>query len=261
MNRPVWIDNAYLALTNRLFAIWPQRKPSQDKMAACRLISHRGEYDNINRIENTLPAFDLAQEQKIWGIEFDIRWTKDLVPVVSHDPDCRRLFQSDIIINQVTAQALRAEVPQMPTLQEVIERYGKSLHLMIEFKQEDYPDASRQNQCLKDLFAQLTPGEDYHFLSLYPEMFAYFTYPPPKTFIPIVQVSAKQLSRQVFEKQWGGITGHYLLLNQQYINKHCQADQHVGTGIVTSRNCLYREINRGVEWIFCEPAIKMKQYL
>jgi glycerophosphoryl diester phosphodiesterase len=36
--------------------------------------------------------------------------------------------------------------------------------------------------------------------------------------------------------------------------KHRKNGQPVGTGYPASKNCLYREINRGVEWIFSNNA-------
>jgi glycerophosphoryl diester phosphodiesterase len=57
----------------------------------------------------------------------------------------------------------------------------------------------------------------------------------------------------------GGIAGHYLLLNDRIKQRHIQAGQKIGTGFIRSRNCLYREMNRGVEWIFSNEAVSMQQ--
>ena len=41
-----------------------------------------------------MDAFVLAEEKGVFGIELDFRWTKDLVPVVVHDPDLCLLYTS-----------------------------------------------------------------------------------------------------------------------------------------------------------------------
>ena len=61
-------------------------------MRNCKIISHRGEHDNVQVLENTLQAFARARESGVWGVECDIRWTADQVPVIHHDPGGSRLF-------------------------------------------------------------------------------------------------------------------------------------------------------------------------
>ena len=79
----------------------PQKLPDKNRLQDCKIISHRGEHDNINVFENTLAAFDLIKERGIWGIELDIRWTKDLLPVVFHDKSLKRLFKSDCKLSKI----------------------------------------------------------------------------------------------------------------------------------------------------------------
>ena len=47
-----------------------------------KVIAHRG--DHTIHPENTLPAFQAALDANAFGIEFDVRLTADLVPVVFH---------------------------------------------------------------------------------------------------------------------------------------------------------------------------------
>ena len=84
-------ERVFQVAVDALFAAWPRPKPEESALRRCRIISHRGEHDNVTVFENTLPAFDMARDHGVWGIECDIRWTKDLVPVVYHDADLRRL--------------------------------------------------------------------------------------------------------------------------------------------------------------------------
>lgn len=53
------------------------------------------------------------------------------------------------------------------------------------------------------------------------------------------------------------VCGHYLLLNAQLVAQHRAKGQKIGTGFATSRFCFYREVNRGVDWIFTNHALKL----
>ncbi len=236
----------------------PQKHPDKQRLYDCKIISHRGEHDNLNVLENTLASFDLIKEKGIWGIEFDIRWTKDLIPVLFHDKDLKRLFQSDIEVSKITQSDLKKKFPAVPTLSEVITRYGGKMHLMAEIKEEVYPDPAYQNSVLQDLFSSLKAEKDFHFISLSPAMFKLIGFVPSTTFLPIAQLNIRQLSEISIQKDYGGILGHYLLLTQEYLNKHKMQNQMVGTAYINSRNSLFRELNRGVEWIFSNNAIEIQ---
>jgi glycerophosphoryl diester phosphodiesterase len=236
------------------------RNPSQIKRNSnsVKIVSHRGEHDNKTVYENTIPAFDRANEAGVWGIEFDIRWTRDLQPVVFHDRDLLRLFKSNMEINNATLTELKTHFKWIPTLYEVVQKYGKKMHFMVEIKKETYPDPAYQNNVLKDLFHQLTPELDFHFIALYPEMFTFINFVPLSTFVPSARFNVKQLSDQALKKGYGGIAGHYLLINNGLLNKHHTQHQRIGTGYIRSKNSLFRELNRGVEWIFSNHAVQLQ---
>jgi len=129
---------------------------------------------------------------------------------------------------------------------------------MIEIKAETYPDPARQNDIFKDYFSSLEPRIDYHLMSLTPQMFDLITFVPASTLIPIATLNMVQLSELALEKDYCGVAGHYLLLNNAKLAKHGKKGQHVGTGYPASKNCLFREINRGVEWIFSNNAAELQ---
>jgi len=205
-------------------------------------------------IENTIEAFHRAYEKGIWGIELDVRWTKDLHPVIIHDPDLKRVFGIDLTIGEVTRDKLKSRCPAVPSLAAVIKKYSKKLHFMVEIKAETYPDPERQNDILKDCFSSLEPRMDYQLMSLTPQMLDLITFVPASTLIPIATLNMVQLGGLALEKNYCGVAGHYLLLNNAKLAKHRKKGQHVGTGYPASKNCLFREINRGVEWIFSNNA-------
>jgi glycerophosphoryl diester phosphodiesterase len=92
-------------------------------------------------------------------------------------------------------------------------------------------------------------------------MFDLITFVPPSTFIPIAMLDMARFSKLALEKGYGGVAGHYLLLTDAILKKHRQKDQLVGTGYPGSKNCLFREVNRGVEWIFSNNAGQLQEII
>jgi len=256
-----WAERLFFRTADLWAKAVPRTAPSNEKLRSCTLIAHRGVYDNRVILENSLDAFDRALSLGIWGIELDIRWTKDMAPVVIHDPDCRRVHARDIVIAETTLNALTGSLPEIPTLEQVILRYGRKLHLMVEIKNDFFKDPERQNKVLADLFSALTPGRDFHLISLNPKVFDRLTFAPPSCLLPIARHNAGRLSRLSIEKAYGGLTGHFVLIGKNMIRRHHDRGQKVGTGFVNSRNALYREINRGVDWIFSDCADKIQQII
>lgn len=236
------------------FRIFPQDIPDHYLLREVKIISHRGEHNNREVIENTMHAFNRAYRSHVWGIELDIRWTADLHPVVIHDAATTRLFHKDIKVANVTLDFLKERIPQIPTLEEVIKQYGHKMHLMIEIKNEHYPDPVQQNKILSRIISPLIPVKDYHFLALDPKIFENITFVPLTAFLTVSEMNTKKLSRIALQKRFGGIAGHYLLVTNNLISDHQKVNQQVGTGFISSRNALFREINRGVDWIFSNRA-------
>jgi glycerophosphoryl diester phosphodiesterase len=248
------IERRLEQIIDTFYAYWPQPFPGIDRLMGCKIISHRGEYDNRSVFENTLPALDAAGNAGVWGIEFDVRWTRDLHPVVVHDLDLMRVFGIDANVAELNLETLRARCPQIPLLSEVIARYGRKMHLMVEIKAEKYPKPVRQNEILDHCFAGLEPGDDYHLISLTPQMFDLINFAPVSCFMPIAMWNVRQFSEIALEKHMSGVAGHYFLVSQTTLSRHRTNGQHIGTGYPRSQNCLFREINRGVEWIFSNNA-------
>jgi glycerophosphoryl diester phosphodiesterase len=252
------LEKPFLWTIDCFYKRLPQKYPDKNQIRNGKIISHRGEHDNHKVLENTIAAFDLIKEKGIWGIELDIRWTKDLHPVVCHDKNLNRLFKSDLELNRITLDDLKTKFPAVPSLSEVITRYGSKLHLMVEIKEEVYPDPVYQNSILQDLFSSLEPEKDFHFISLCPDMFKFIDFVPLTTFLPISQLNVRQLSEISIQENYGGLLGHYLFLTKPYLIKHQTQNQMVGTGYIKSRNSLFRELNRGVEWIFSNNAVEIQ---
>lgn len=72
-----------------------------------KIIAHRGLSSKAP--ENTIPAFELAgQQQRYFGIECDIRMTKDNKFVVFHDEDLSRMAKIKRNIKDLTLEELQA---------------------------------------------------------------------------------------------------------------------------------------------------------
>lgn len=242
-----------------IYASLPRRVPDPLALDNCKIVSHRGEHDNINIMENTLPAFEQVYRHGIWGIEFDIRWSKDLHPVVIHDADARRVFQSPLKIRDHTLAEIQTMIPQIPDLKQVIERYGAKLHMMIEIKQEKFPDIKLQRSRLRHLLKELSPAVDFHLLSLDPTLFRVFDIVPNSAMLPVAEFNLKKLSRLAIDRNYAGVCGQYLLLTNSKVDTHRHKAQKVGVGFVNSRACFYRELNRNIDWIFTNDAIKLNR--
>jgi glycerophosphoryl diester phosphodiesterase len=252
------LQSALTSTIDLAAAAIPRRVPSRATLQQCKIISHRGENDNREILENTLAAFAAARAAGVWGVECDIRWTRDLVPVIYHDPGCERLFGDPVTIASLEFSVLRERFPLIPSLQELVGEFAGNTHLMLEIKAESYPKPARQKAILQAILSSLTPGDDYHFLMLDPVLAARVDFVPREFSLLVAEFNLHRLSRECLQQGFGGLMGHYLLLNDTVKRRHEGAGQRVGTGFIHSGNVLFRELNRGVEWIFSNEAVKMQ---
>ncbi len=123
------------------------------------IIAHRGA--SALAPENTLAAFQRAIDDGADGIEFDVRLTKDGVPVVFHDSTLNRLSQIEGRVSNFTAEELQnldvgswfneknpnifnakfaAEiVPTLTQLFDFLHGYQGLIYLELKGKDEDMP--------------------------------------------------------------------------------------------------------------------------
>ena len=108
-----------------------------------RPIAHRGLFDNINIVENTLASFNNAIDND-YAIELDVIMSKDHEVIVFHDYDLKRLANKDLQIKDLTSQELRNILllntdSSIPTLDEVLYAVNGKTPLMIEIKSGNHP--------------------------------------------------------------------------------------------------------------------------
>jgi len=106
------------------------------------VIAHRGA--SAYRPENTLPAYQLAVEQAADMIEIDLHLTRDGAIVISHDSDLKHLGAEGEIgdLDLAEVRALDAgrgsgRCETVPTLTEVLDRFGRRIPFNLEIKRSD----------------------------------------------------------------------------------------------------------------------------
>ncbi|MCP4745176.1 MAG: glycerophosphodiester phosphodiesterase [Desulfobacteraceae bacterium] len=244
-----------------LCAKWPQKSPSAEKLKSCKIIAHRGVHDNLGTIENTLTAFEKAIDIGIWGIEFDVRWSADSVPVVYHDMDLKRLHRSPRLIHKICYEELSELYPSIPSLSEVVRLYGGRLHFMAELKKQPMAEPAMCHRNLFDALEPLKPIKDYHLMALNPGILQTIRQIPAKALVAVSSYLPCSYSQWVIKHNWGGLCSHYALMSSRMIRHHRGRRQSIGTGYPKSRYCLYRELNRGVDWIFTNHATDLQAIL
>lgn len=238
----------------------PFPRPSEEKLRSAKVVAHRGDCTK-GAIENTLPAFRAAKEGGVWGLEFDIHWTRDEVPVICHDPTPERVFGEAQPICDYDAITLRQRLPLIPTLSEILAEFGGKCHLMIELKD---PLNARHAAVLKNLLVTFEPTRDYHIISLQAEALmscVTFDLVPRAALLTISEFNAGAMSDASLAHGFGGYTGQYMLITNDTIRRHHAKGQGIGSGFIDSRRLLYREINRGVDWLFTNRACEIMSYL
>lgn len=236
-------------VVSSFFAIWPQKKSSARNLTKVQIVAHRGIHENNLAKENSMASFQLAVDHKIWGIEFDVRMTKDEVPIIHHDP-----------IENISFHELRKKSPHIPSLEEVVRQFGKKIHLMIEIK-EDYSLQTNRAVKITNVLKSLTPKSDFHLMSFYPEQLEVFTDLPKSCFIDIIWTNPKEIFALNSRLGHGGLAGHFLFITDTQLQTLHKESKVAGVGYPDSKNSLYREVNRSVDFIFTNHPLLLSKFL
>lgn len=248
------LSNYLNSLANYIWALAPGS--STPPSIQPKLVAHRGAHGQ-GIMENTLKAFDLCQQQGIWGIELDIQLTRDAEPVIHHDPDCGRLFnRPDLIIADTNFSSLRQAIPDIPHLDEVVARYGGQLHLMLEIK-NSWRDRAELPQRITESLNLLTPVKDYHLLSLVPDYLEGFAQIPTTAFVDVAETNTQEIIKQNLALGHGAVAGSFALITTASLRQLQHAGKQVGTGMVEKQAILNREVYRGVDWVFSDCILSL----
>ena len=257
---PRWLQLGFMNTVDAAMACVPRSRPSRESLGRCRIIAHRGS-PKSGILENSLDAFEGAIRDGAWAIEFDVRWTKDDVPVIYHDRDLTRLFGLETVLADTEFEKLRSSRPEIATLEEVLKKFGRRAHLMIEVKREREALSRRRLDIFKEHLRDLTPATDFHLMSLHAPSLLACDFVPRRAMLPVAEINVTEVSTLALREKMAGFSGQYALTGAKVVARHLEAGQIVGTGFINSRSVLRRELARGVNWIFTNHAAEVKQLL
>lgn len=124
-----------------------------------KVIGHRGARGLAP--ENTLASFAKALEHDVDEIEFDVRVTKDNVPVMEHDRWMRNPGGERLLVAASTLDELRKHKPELPTLEQAIRTVNRAVPLYIEIKPKEPTDAVVA--CIKQFLQEGWQPDDFRF--------------------------------------------------------------------------------------------------
>ena len=216
------LEKPVFLISNEVFAHLPSRMPSLTKLKKAKIVAHRGAFDNKSIFENTLDSIQACLNSHIWGVELDIRWTKDLKPVIFHDSDLNRMFGVNKKINQLTWKEIKAQYSIIPSLDEVVQQFGHKIHFFFELKNDDAFEKKakigikNQYKKISRALSSLSPIQDFHFMSFDSNQFNYLDNYPSETFIPIAQINIVETMDLAKKNKYAGVACHYLFLSSYY---------------------------------------------
>jgi glycerophosphoryl diester phosphodiesterase len=120
-----------------------------------RLIAHRGGIVDPRYSENSPASLEAAISQGYWGIESDIRETKDHFVITNHDATFQRFYGDKRRVDELSIEEVRrlkanpgGTAPM--TFTELVEAYKGRLHLMLDIKEPEH-DAAFFQEIAKEL--------------------------------------------------------------------------------------------------------------
>jgi glycerophosphoryl diester phosphodiesterase len=190
-------------------------------------------------------SFEKARALGADGIEFDVHFSKDLVPVVHHDVSLQRIFGHPGVLESMTLKEIKAVTPGVPTLEEVLALKG--LHFMIELK---VPMTPAQVIAFTRALEGKTPREDYHLLAIRPELVREHSQTPGAAWMLVGELDLRSRIALSAERGYAGVAGHYLGMSRANVEKLHERGQQAGVGFVPGKNLYNREWSRGVDFVF-----------
>ncbi|MBC7371757.1 MAG: glycerophosphodiester phosphodiesterase [Bdellovibrionaceae bacterium] len=110
--------------------------------------THRGNR-TLGAMENTLEALETAREHGSKMVEFDVRLTRDFIPVVYHDDTLARLHKARLAVNRLSLEQMRVFAPNVTTFEEVLRSRKVPLNLNVELKTDSALDPALEIQVAK----------------------------------------------------------------------------------------------------------------
>lgn len=138
------------------------------------IIGHRGAPHLAP--ENTMPSFEAAIRLGVDGVEFDVRLSRDGIPILMHDHELIRTTMHPGVVNALTVQELGeidfrgVEKPaqaatRVPTLQAAIESLQNRTRLFAELKIGPGTNAQQVGQAAANIYLEASPGKSADIMS------------------------------------------------------------------------------------------------
>lgn len=233
------------------------------------IIAHRG--SSFEAPENTLAAFNLAIEQGVDGIEFDVRETEDHIPVVIHDSTTRRTT-NDItsnLVSRVTYDYLsqldagsffsldyRGE--KIPTLAESLSVIKGSARVFVELKvsSTSLEELTMELLSIYDMLDEaVIMSFDYRQLNRIKD-----NYPMVKTMllVPIFYGNIDPILSYRYIDYYG-FSYQMILTYPEYIEKAHQLGKSIYAWTVNSESSIRKVVNSDVDGIITDkPLLAME---
>jgi glycerophosphoryl diester phosphodiesterase len=202
------------------------------------LLGHRGARTSTGIPENSFASFDLALKHGCDGFEFDVRLLACGSAVVCHDSKVGKL---------TLARARAKQLPQLPRLNEVVQRYGERAFLNIELKVKDV-----ESKVLTAL-GEFPPRQGYVVSSFIPDVVMELEARSSTVSIGIICETSGQLAR------WRQLPVDYVIPHQALVNRLLvQEIQHAGLRIfvwtVNDQEAMLRLADFGVDGIISDDT-------
>ena len=205
------------------------------------LLGHRGARASTGIPENTFASFDLALEHGCDGFEFDVRLAACGTAVVCHDPK---------VGTTTIARAQAKQLPQLPLLNDVIQRYGHRAFLNIELKVKDL-----EAKVLAAL-GEFPPTQGYVVSSFIPDVVMDLEARSSSVAIGIICETAAQLAR------WRQLPVDYVIPHQSLVDQLLVQDIHdsglrILVWTVNDTEAMLRMANWGVDGIISDETERL----
>jgi glycerophosphoryl diester phosphodiesterase len=205
------------------------------------LLGHRGARASTGIPENTFASFDLALEHGCNGFEFDVRLAACGTAVICHDPKVGKT---------TIARARAKQLPQLPQLDDVIQRYRERAFLNIELKVKDL-----EAKVLAAL-GEFPPTQGYVVSSFIPDVVMDLEARSSSVAIGIICETAAQLAR------WRQLPVDYVIPHQSLVDQLLVQDIHdsglrILVWTVNDTEAMLRLANWGVDGIISDETERL----
>lgn len=215
-------------------------------------IGHRGVFNHKFIKENTRAAFDVPLRLGA-GIEFDVRLTKDGVPIIHHDPHLQRVFKINKNIKDLTVAELRQLAPEIPLFSELLAEYGEKCPFLVIEAKDLYDD--ERNKLLAKLILQALRHHNLTSKSMIiafaPHIIAlYRCNKNPIRCALIYTFSPKRLLPYIEANSGIGLVGWYFSFPLEVVKSH-QIETY-GIGFLNHANIVSHHLRHNYPFIFSD---------